>query len=149
MATRKMQLGKSFRLFPGNDTDATAAADFTMVENENEYELTWDGDVEEISTKSGGRERTPGDISVEIKFDFNEVYEDAGLEIVKNAINQVWPFQIRDVSGTEQTIYIEGSFIVSNFSEKAGAKGAREGSVTLQSSGTIKRNSPPRALTTP
>lgn len=146
MAVQDRKLGKNLRLFIGNTALPVSDTTYTAVINENEIEVSYKADVEEISTKEAGKLSFPGDESFEMKFEAAEVFTDPGFVLVEGAKNTPWKFQIRDVSGTD-TVWLEGEFIVSDMEYKAGTQGVRTVSVTLKNSNTVTLNRPSRALT--
>lgn len=146
MADKALQLGKDFRLFVAN-TDTKPATDtaYTVITNENDLNVKFSVDAEVVATKEAGRITLPGDVDCEIKFEFNEAFQDGGLALAEDSLNEARYYQIRAVAGTD-TVWIEGEFTLTDLEYKAGVKGLREGSGTLKNSGDIKRSRPTRAL---
>ncbi|OJY60928.1 MAG: hypothetical protein BGP16_00885 [Sphingobium sp. 66-54] len=126
--------------------------DYTKIVNENALNVTRSADPQENSTKEEGRVNNPGDESWEIGFDFNEIYEDAGFTILDTAFNVPWAWQIRDVSRsatkTDDTVWLEGEFLLSQLEFAAESTDVRSGSGTLNKSGTVTMNIVPRELVT-
>lgn len=147
--TEKFMLGKEVRLYVAKTQTPANDADYDLVENENEIELKWSVDDEEIATKSAGKVSTDGLESYEMTFTVNEVFEDAGFKSLYNAKNKSWPYQLREGVGAAQKVWIEGSFRLTELSGTAGASGVREYSGTLKKSGVVTDNGDaPRALVT-
>lgn len=139
MATKQRQLGKEFRLWIAqSDTPADDTA-FDKIVNENALQVTWSADVQENSTKEEGAINNAGDEKWEIKFDFNDIYEDTGFaSLLANAKNTSWIYQVR--MGTK--VWLEGEFILSQLEYNAESKDVRSGSGTLVKSGTVKEHAP-------
>lgn len=147
MATENFKLGKEVRLYVATTASPTNDAGFALVENENEIELKWSVDDEEIATKSGGKVSTDGLESYELTFTVNEVFTDAGFVALYGAKNKSWKYQLRENVAGVQKVWIEGSFRLTELSGKAGASGVREYTGTLKKAGLITDNgTSPRAL---
>jgi hypothetical protein len=145
MATENFKLGKDVRLWVATSATPTNDSGYALVENENEIELKWSVDDEEIATKSGGKVSTDGLETYEITFTVNEVFTDAGFASLYGAKNKSWNYQLREASG----VWIEGKFRLTELSGKAGASGVREYTGTLKKAGNITDNgATPRALGT-
>lgn len=143
MATEKFILGKEVRLWVAKIATPTKDSDYVLVENENEIELKWSVDDEEIATKSGGKVSTDGLESYEMTFTVNQVFADAGFTALSGAKNKSWNYQLREAAG----VWIEGKFRLTELSGKAGASGVREFSGTLKKAGTVIDNGDsPRAV---
>ena len=144
MSTPKQrQLGKEFRLWIAQDAAPVDDNDYDKIVNENALQVTYSADVQENSTKEEGTINNPGDESWEIKFDFNDIYEDTGFAtLLANAKNTPWFYQVR--KGNK--IWLEGQFILSQLEFNAESKDVRSGSGTLVKAGDITDNAPFRAF---
>lgn len=148
MATENFVLGKEVRLYVATTANPSNDSGYALVENENEIELKWSVDDEEIATKSGGKVSTDGLETYELTFTVNEVFEDAGFASLYGAKNKSWKYQVREMVDGVQKVWIEGSFRLTELSGKAGASGVREYTGTLKKAGNIIDNgAAPRALT--
>lgn len=133
MATENFVLGKEVRLWVAKSATPASDSDYVLVENENEIELKWSVDDEEIATKSGGKVSTDGLETYELTFTVNQVFTDAGFTALQGAKNKSWKYQLREAAG----VWIEGSFRLTELSGKAGASGVREFTGTLKKAGNI------------
>jgi len=139
MATENIKLGSKCRVYIGKtkdaDINATDLTGFELVENENEFTLTYSVDAQEIDTKSAGKISMPGTESWELTFTTNAALTDAADTLLRGARNQSWPYLIVE-DGT--TKLFGGNFLMTGLEIGAQATGVREGSYTLKNSGEVK-----------
>ena len=138
MATENIKLGSKCRVLIGKTADADIAAatltDFVLIENENEFTLSYSVDAQEIDTKSKGKISMPGTESWELTFTTNAALTDAADALLKGARNKSWPYLIVE-DGT--TKLFGGNFLMTGLEIGAQATGVREGSYTLKNSGAV------------
>jgi len=140
MAEENIKLGSKCRVYIGKaqTTLITAAlTDFILVENENEFTLSYSVDAQEIDTKSAGKISMPGTESWELSFTTNAALTDAADAKLKEARNKSWPYLIVE-DGT--TKLFGGNFLLTGLEIGAQATGVREGSYTLKNSGAVTEN---------
>ena len=74
MATENIKLGSKCRVYIGKTQNADGAGALTLfelIENENEFTLSYSVDAQEIDTKSAGKISMPGTESWELTFTTN------------------------------------------------------------------------------
>ncbi len=142
MATENIKLGSKCRVYIGKTTGATADADFELIENENEFTLSYSVDAQEIDTKSAGKVSMPGTESWELTFTTNAALTDAAVSLLLGARNKSWPYQIRE----EATKLYGGNFLMTGVELTAGAVGVREGSYTLRNTSSVTIYDPATGL---
>lgn len=145
MATSNPVLSKEYRMYVANSASPANDSAFTLLENENNIQLKFAVDAQSYSTKSLGKVTFPGDTECEIKVDFAEAATDTGLPLAIAQLNNSYKYQIRH-HATPDTVWIEGSFILTDIEYKIDAKGVREGSLTFKNSSDVTINTPPRAI---
>ncbi|WP_288484770.1 hypothetical protein [uncultured Novosphingobium sp.] len=137
MATENIKLGSKCRVHIGKTQDASITgplSNFELVENENEFSLSYSVDAQEIGTKSAGKISMPGTEAWELTFTTNAALTDAADALLKGARNKSWPYLIVE-DGT--TKLFGGNFLLTGLEISAGATGVREGSYTLKNSGAV------------
>lgn len=140
MATENIKLGYKCRVYIGKlqtaDPEAVDAltAGYELIENENEFTLSYSVDAQEIDTKSAGKISMPGTESWELTFTTNAALTDAADALLRGARNKSWPYLIVE-DGT--TKLFSGNFLMTGVEITAGATGVREGSYTLSNSGEV------------
>lgn len=136
MATENIKLGKNTRVMIGKTQTADPALieNFELIENENEFTLSYSVDAQEIDTKSAGKISMPGSESWELSFTTNAALTDAAANLVTRARNKSWSYLIVE-DGTKKLF--SGRFLMTGVETTAGAVGVREGSYTLSNSGAV------------
>ncbi|GFE72373.1 hypothetical protein [Novosphingobium sp. TCA1] len=140
MATENIKLGSKCRVYIGKTQTADPeAADaitngFELIENENEFTLSYSVDAQEIDTKSAGKISMPGTESWELTFTTNAALTDAADTLLRQARNKSWSYLIVE-DGTKKLF--SGNFLMTGVEITAGATGVREGSYTLSNSGEV------------
>lgn len=151
MATKKLILGRYQRLFVKTDATKLFDLQFEGVVNENSIELTQSVDSEQIDTKANGGEKVslPGVKTYTMSVTIDQVYEDAGMDTLLEALNEVITLQVRNVPDTgDATVYVEGDFLVKEIKDTANAKGVAQIQVSLEGAGGVTINRPARVLKT-
>ncbi|MBX9753901.1 MAG: phage tail protein [Pseudomonadaceae bacterium] len=148
MATLNTKLARTHRLYIGNTATPVDDIAFTPVTNENEIQFKYTADFEEVTTKESGGNKVAlsGSESYELTFTANQVYTDPGLVLARASRNKHWKWQIRDCSGVDEKVWIEGTFILTGLDDKMSATSVIETSGTLKSAGEVIENAVPRAL---
>lgn len=79
MATENIKLGSKCRVMIGKTQTADPAllTNFELIENENEFTLSYSVDAQEIDTKSAGKISMPGTESWELTFTTNAALKGA------------------------------------------------------------------------
>lgn len=136
MATENIKLGSKCRVMIGKTATAnpTTLADFELIENENEFTLTYSVDAQEVDTKSAGKVSMPGTESWELTFTTNAALTDAATNLLLQARNKSWSYVIVE-DGT--TKLYSGNFLMTGVELTAGAVGVREGSYTLSNTSNV------------
>ncbi len=140
MATENIKLGSKCRVYIGKTQTADPSAvdaltaGYELIENENEFTLSYSVDAQEIDTKSAGKISMPGTESWELTFTTNAALTDAADALLRGARNKSWPYLIVE-DGT--TKLFSGNFLMTGVEITAGATGVREGSYTLSNSGEV------------
>lgn len=136
MATENIKLGSKCRVYIGKTATAapTDLTDFELIENENEFTLSYSVDAQEIDTKSAGKVSMPGTESWELTFTTNAALTDAATNLLLQARNKSWSYVIVE-DGT--TKLYSGNFLMTGVELTAGAVGVREGSYTLRNTSNV------------
>jgi hypothetical protein len=137
MATENIKLGSKCRVYIGKTQNADGAGALTLfelIENENEFTLSYSVDAQEIDTKSAGKISMPGTESWELTFTTNAALTDASYALLQKARNKSWSYLIVE-DGTRKLF--SGQFLMTGVETTAGAVGVREGSYTLSNSGAV------------
>ena len=140
MAAISKMLGKHQRIYIA--TSATPADDdaYSRVVNENSLTITRDGNVTSNSTKEAGNLTNPGDESWEVSGDFNANFTDTGFAEFEDQFNVAYPYQIRNTSGSVETVVAEGVFVLASLEYTAESTDVVSGSFTLNNSGPVTWN---------
>ena len=137
MATENIKLGSKCRVMIGKTATAAITTDlvnFELIENENEFTLSYSVDSQEIDTKSAGKVTMPGTESWELTFTTNAALTDAAATLLLKARNKSWSYVIVE-DGT--TKLYSGNFLMTGVELTAGAVGVREGSYTLSNTSAV------------
>lgn len=137
MATpeNSFSLGKHFRLFVGAE-DATADADFILVENENEIEVSWSAEKEQVSTKSKGKVTLPeGDEEWTINVTVDAILVDNGFPLLVEMQSEERPVQVRDTKANK--VILEGKFTANSMSVSGASNNARQTTFTLANTDVV------------
>lgn len=145
MATQNIKLGKNCRVHIGKTptADPTDLTNFELVENENEWSLSYSVDAQEIDTKSEGKISMPGTESWEFTFTTNAALTDAAEKLLKTARNKSWSYVIVE-DGTKKLF--SGMFLMTGVEHGAQAVGVREASYTLKNSSAVTEYDPDTGL---
>ena len=140
MATIDKKLGKHQRLYIATSDTPADDGDYTRVVNENSLTITRDGNVTQNSTKEAGNLTNPGDMSWEITGDFNANFTDTGFAEFEDQFNVAYPYQVRNTSGSAETVVAEGIFVLASLEYTAESTDVVSGSFTLNNSGVVTWN---------
>jgi len=146
MATENIKLGSKCRVMIGKTATAEITSDlanFELIENENEFTLSYSVDAQEIDTKSAGKISMPGTESWELTFTTNAALTDAAASLLLSARNKSWAYVIVE-DGT--TKLYSGNFLMTGVELTAGAVGVREGSYTLRNTSAVTIYDPATGL---
>lgn len=147
MTTQSLELGKSYRLYIATIAVPATDSDYTAVVNENNMQVSWNGDAQQIDTKEAGKVSFPGSESTEIAFDYNLAFSSTAIALLDAARNVPTPYQIRKVAATGGGVFLEGTFLLSDVKETMATASVVSGNGTLKNTNTVTMHRTPRTLT--